>query len=122
MATSEERRRAPRLSERVAVAISDAGTELKTETKNLSASGAYCTLDRFIAPMSKLQLRFDLPNGSRRVVIQCAGVVVRIEPVIANTERGQYHVAIFFTELSERHRAAIGRFVRQRLATAPSPD
>lgn len=119
---ASERRRAPRIPERVAVSISDAGTELKTETKNLSASGAYCMLDRFIAPMSKLQLRFDLANGSRRVAVRCAGVVVRIEPVIANTERGRYNVAIFFTELSERHRAAIGRFVRQRLATASSPD
>lgn len=122
MARPSERRRAPRVPERVALSILDAGNELLTQTNNLSASGAYCTLDRFIAPMSKLALRFDLPNGSRRVPVRCAGVVVRVDPVIVNADRGKYHVAIFFTELSERHRAAIGRFVRERLAAVSSPD
>lgn len=117
-----ERRRAPRIAERVVLAITDGGTELSTETKNLSASGAYCTLDRFIAPMSKLQLRFELPERSRRTTVRCAGVVVRVDPVIAGAERARYNVAIFFTELSERNRSAISRFVRQRLSATPSTD
>ena len=120
MAIDKERRRSPRVDERVALSLSDAGTELRTETRNLSASGAYCTLDRFLAPMTKLALRFELANGSRRVTIRCSGVVVRVEPVIASAERGQYHVAIFFTELAERDRAAISRFVSQRLSAASS--
>ena len=117
-----ERRRAPRIAERVALAITDGGTELTTETRNLSASGAYCTLDHFISPMSKLQLRFELPQGTRRTTIRCAGVVVRVEPVIAGAERARYNTAIFFTELSERNRSAISRFVRQRLSATPSTD
>lgn len=120
MATRVERRRHLRTPERVSLDIQDAGTALSTETKNLSASGAYCTLNRFIAPMSKLQLRFELPHGARRVKIRCTGVIVRVEPVIANAERGSYNVAIFFTELSERDRSAISRFVRERLASVSS--
>ncbi len=120
MIDSKERRRHARAAERIALAITDAGAALSTETKNLSASGVYCTLERFIAPMSKLQLEFELPNGSRRVKIRCTGVVVRVEPVIANVEHGLYNVAIFFTELTERDRSAIARFVRRRLAALSS--
>ncbi len=116
-----ERRGAPRVAERVPLAISDAGAELATETKNLSASGAYCTVDRFIAPMSKLQLRFELPDGSRRVTVRCVGVVVRVEPIVDTIERGRYHLGIFFTDIAERDRAAIARFVRQQLSAGSSP-
>lgn len=113
---SRERRQAPRVVERVAVAITEAGEAIQTESKNLSTSGVYCALDRFIPPMTKLQLEYEVPNGHRFVRIRCAGVVVRVEPVIESTERGRYHVAIFFTDLAERDRAAIARFVRERLA------
>jgi len=117
-----ERRRVPRIAEQVVMAITDAGTELTTESHNLSAAGVYCTLDRFLAPMSKVQLHFDLPNGARSSKVRCTGVVVRVEPVIANASRGRFNVAIFFTEVSNRDRSAITRFVRQRLSAASSTD
>ena len=117
-----ERRRAPRIAERLALAITEAGAQLTAETNNLSASGAYCTLDQFLAPMTKLQLRFELPGGSRRRLIRCSGVVVRVEPVITNADHGRYHVAIFFTDLVARDRTAIARFVRQRLSASPAAD
>ena len=120
--TSRERRRAPRIAERVVMAITDAGTELATESHNLSTAGVYCALDRFLAPMSKVQLHFALPNGRRSSTVRCTGVVVRVEPVIANASRGRFNVAVFFTELSDRNRSAITRFVRQRLSAASSPD
>ena len=118
----QERRRVPRIAERVPVAIHDAGTELHTETNNLSVSGVYCTLDRFIAPMTKLELHCELPDGDRHVRIRCSGVVVRVEPVVANAERGRYQVAIFFTDMAERDRSAISRFVQRRLSSTPSPS
>jgi hypothetical protein len=115
----QERRQAPRVAERFPVALRDAGVELHAQTKNLSAVGTYCTLDHFIAPMTKLQLQFELPYGSRRVRVRCSGVVVRVEPVIANAQRGHYNVAIFFTELTQRNRSAISEFVRRRLSANP---
>ena len=118
---TRERRREPRTAEHLPLAIQDASTELTTETNNLSASGVYCTLDRFIAPMSKLQLRFELPShGHHSTPIRCSGVVVRVEPVISSAQKGRYHVAVLFTELAERDRAAIARFVRQRLSVSSS--
>ena len=81
---SAERRQAPRVSHRVSLGITGDGTTLQTETVNLSAAGVYCTLDRFLAPMTKLQLDYEVPDpagggadGARRVRIQCTGVVVR---------------------------------------------
>jgi hypothetical protein len=120
MTTPNERRQAPRVAERVSVAITEAGEAVRTETTNLSTSGAYCTLERFIPPMTKLQLQFELPNGGRRVHVECTGVVVRVEPVIATPEQGRYHVAIFFTDMTERNRSAIATFVRERLAAKAS--
>ena len=113
---SAERRQAPRVSHRVSLGITGDGTTLQTETVNLSAAGVYCTLDRFLAPMTKLQLDYEVPDGARRVRIQCTGVVVRAEPVIASADRGRYHIAIFFTDLSDRDRSVLSRFVQQHLA------
>lgn len=118
----QERRKAPRIDERLSIAISGDGHIAQAQTQNLSTVGAYCTLDRFIAPMTKLQLDFELPDGNRRVRITCSGVVVRTEPVVAATQRSGYYLAIYFSEMSERSRAAISKFVRQRLATRSAPE
>lgn len=115
-----ERRQAPRASERIRFTVADAGPAFETETRNLSASGAYCTMDRFIAPMTKLALEFQLPIEPRAVRIRCTGVVVRAEPVVVNAETGRYHVAIFFSDLSSADRASISRFVQQRLDASPA--
>ena len=117
-----ERRTAPRVTERVPLAIGEADGRLQTETNNLSASGAYCTLDRFIAPMTKLQLQIALPGGARRGMIRCRGVVVRVEPVVSIPHGGRYHMAILFTDLAARDRSAIAQFVTRRLASTTSPS
>ena len=112
----QERRRDPRVDERVSVALTDEGKAFHAESENLSAAGVYCTLDRFIPPMTKLQVQFELPDGGRCVRVRCEGVVVRVEPIVTSAERGRYHVAVFFQDLTARNRSAISRFVSQRLA------
>ena len=112
----QERRRAPRVAERVSVALTEEGKAFHAESENLSAAGVYCTLDRFLPPMTKLKVQFELPDGVRRVRVRCEGVVVRVEPIIASAERGRYQVSVFFTELADRDRSAISRFVSQRLS------
>ncbi|MBI3321790.1 MAG: PilZ domain-containing protein [Candidatus Omnitrophica bacterium] len=114
---NQERRQTPRVVERVSVALADAQTAFQAETQNLSASGVYCTLDRFIPPMTKLHVEFDLPNGARVTRIRCSGVVVRVEPLVANVAKGRYYLAIFFTDLSERDRSAISQFVQRHLTS-----
>ena len=97
--SSHERRAAPRTADRIAVDLTDAATSLQTESKNLSATGVYCTLERFIPPMTKLRVQFELPHGARRVRVVCTGVVVRVEPVV-----------------SDHDRSAVSHFVEQRLS------
>ena len=116
--TPPERRAAPRVAERIRFALTQDGSVLEAETRNLSTSGAYCTASRFLAPMTKLQVQVDLPGGARRTTVRCTGVVVRVEPVVATPDRGEFHLAIFFSDLSERDREAIAHFVRTRLASA----
>ena len=115
---SSERRTAPRVAGQVSLALGDGADGVVAETENLSVSGAYCRVERFIAPMTKLALQFQLPHTPHPTSIRCAGVVVRAEPVIEPPGRGRYHLAIFFTDLSERDRAAIAQFVHHRLSAS----
>ena len=110
-----ERRGTPRASKRVIVSLADASAELVTETTNLSASGAYCTVNRFIAPMTKLTMRFDLSDGAHPVTIHCTGVVVRTEPSVPTPHHARYSIAVFFSDLAERDRATITQFVREHV-------
>ncbi len=117
---SAERRQAPRVAERVTLAIREPGAPIQTETHNLSTIGAYCTVDRFISPMTKLQLQFDVPNGGRVAPIRCTGVVVRVDPAVSPAGRATYRMGIFFTEITEQDRAVIAQFVRDRIARRTS--
>ena len=115
-----ERRKAPRVDERLSLSLTGLETAFLVETRNISATGAYCTLDRFIAPMTKLQLDCELSNGAQRTRIRCSGVVVRVDPGVAEATRAQYHMAIFFTDLSERDRKVLSQFVTARIAQPSS--
>ena len=112
---TQERRAAPRITERIRFAITEGTTVIQAETKNLSTSGVYCLVDKFIAPMTKLAVEFELPHAPHAVKIRSTGVVVRIEPVVTANQRGQYLMAVFFSDLSSRDRESIAQFVRDRL-------
>ena len=115
---AQERRNTPRVAERITLAIAEGDGLIQAETNNLSASGVYCTLERLIPPMTKLEVQFELPHGRQRASIRCSGVVVRVEPIIASPDRARYHTAILFTDLAEPDRSAISQFVRQRLSAS----
>ena len=114
-----ERRGAPRLSTRVPLRIGGQITgALLTRTHNISSSGVSCTVNRFLPPMSRLQVNLELPTRPR-TLMTCQGVVVRVEPPVLKPKRATYQVAIFFNDLSVRDRLILMRFVQQRLR-APS--
>jgi len=119
MSKKREKRSQPRTQEQLSVSFSVEGSEFRAETKNLSASGTYCTLDRFVSPMTKLNLRFEIPNGKSKALIQCTGVVVRVEPVVMDLDKPRYHTALFFSDISDNDRAIIARFVQDRLSASP---
>lgn len=117
-----ERRSEPRSEEKLNVLLSDSGVGFNAEAKNLSASGTYCTVDRFISPMTKLDLKFELPDGKKRTIIKCTGVVVRVEPIATDLNKPRYHMAVFFSDVNAQDRAVIARYVRGRLGASTTNE
>ena len=117
---AQERRRHPRVTHRISCDLQNEQQALKAETLNLSACGAYCTVQEFIPPMTKLQVSLTLPHGKSTSHVNCTGVVVRVEPMTTNLEHWKYRIAIWFSDLSDRNRSAISHFVEQRLAESSS--
>lgn len=117
--TAPNRRRAPRIPQRLPIHLRADTEELMTETENISVSGAYCTVTRFLSPMTKLQVRLEIPGPLEATTISCEAAVVRIEPAKPVADRSEYQVAVFFTDLSERDQAALTRYVQQHLQPTP---
>ena len=108
----QDRRKHPRLASNVPVKISQEDGDVVTETANISSSGAYCRVERYIEPMSKMKICLLIPikkgmkNSTKK--INCEGVVVR-----ADTVPGQsyFNIAIFFSDISRRDADTIADYV-----------
>ena len=111
-----ERRIAPRVNKRLAVRFGHAEGSLIARTKNISASGAYCELRRYLPLMTKLQVRLDLPLKPKKVQLACEGVIVRVEPPKPSPRRRVYHIAIFFSDVTKRSRSLLTGYIEQHLA------
>ena len=116
-----DRRGAPRVARRVPVTIGHEHGALLARTKDLSASGAYCTLRRFLPPMTKLEIQLNIADGARPARITCHGIVVRVKPGKASPRISRYHTAIFFSDLTDTNRLTLARYVQRHLHAAPSP-
>ena len=118
MTRDMERRAAPRIITRLPMAVTDGGKAFVVTTKNLSVSGAYCEVGRFFPPMTKFQIKLELPTRPKPIRVRCQGVVVRVDPATAPIKdrgRRQYHMALFFNDIEVRDRDAIGRYVQERV-------
>ena len=111
--SSSERRGTPRAASRLSMVLTDQAREMAAHTENISASGVYCTLPHFVPPMTKLEVRLELPGAPKPKPIRCQGVVVRINPPAPAPHHTSYEVAIFFNDLAERDRAVIAGYVQQ---------
>lgn len=119
VASSQDRRLSPRLANSIPLKIkSDAGVDFVTETVNISRSGAYCQVDSFIEPMTKIKLNLLIPGrrGAGKKVA-CGGVVVRTEPA---QDDQRYRVAIFFNDISARDAAVINDYIADLIERAKS--
>ena len=108
----DERREDPRLENNIPVKICQDGGDIVTETQNVSRSGAYCCVNQYIEPMTKLKihllLSFSKNEKSVTKKISCEGVVVRSEPAPDN---GKYHIAVFFSDITKRDAECITDYV-----------
>lgn len=118
----DERRLAPRIDHKIPVVVRQRRRVFRVQTKNLSATGAYCTFPSFVPPMTKLKVRLRLDMGTQKQTITGHGVVVRVNPPSFRRQCSAYHVAIFFSDLSNEDRTTVARYVLRHLQLAPSRE
>ena len=100
-----EKRKYPRVDETVACQLTVNGATFSAQTANLSCGGALCLFERSVAPMTQLEISFQLSGSSTRM-IRCIGVVVRQQ----QQARG-FSTAIYFSDLRQEDRRHIAEFV-----------
>jgi hypothetical protein len=110
----EEKRRFPRLEKCLPIKLSDSEFDVLTETKNISASGAWCQVDKPLKLMTKLEMVILIPfkkNQSKSIKkINCSGIVVRSSPADSDSKY-PYYVGIYFSGLDERDRKTLRSYI-----------
>jgi hypothetical protein len=111
----KERRRYPRIEHRLPLNVMANGYDFATATQNVSCVGAYCHIDKYIPPFTKVMVRLSLPitsnNRSDNCHLECKGVVVRSD----DNENGGFNIAIFFNEITHSQRKKISQYISQFL-------
>lgn len=111
-----ERRQYPRIEKSLPLNIAADGYDFVTNTQNVSCIGAYCRVDKYIPPFTKITIKLILPimtndtKGSN-CDIECKGVVVRTE----DERDGGFNIAIFFNEIKNGQRKKISQYIDQFL-------
>jgi c-di-GMP-binding flagellar brake protein YcgR len=109
-----ERRQYPRVKKSLPLKIAADGFDFVTSTQNISCLGAYCHLDKYIPPFTKITVKLTLPMMTDNVEkknchVECKGVVIRTE----DEEKGGFNVAIFFNEIKNPQKEKISQYLRQ---------
>jgi len=117
-----ERRLYPRIEKKLPLNVIANGYDFTTTTKNVSCIGAYCRVEKYIPPFTKIAIRMSIPFNDGRAKsgacdVECKGVVVRTE----DSENGGFNIAIFFNEINDNQRQVISRYVKQFLPQNPQP-
>ncbi|MFH1202300.1 MAG: PilZ domain-containing protein [Candidatus Omnitrophota bacterium] len=112
----KEKRRHPRIEKNVPLKIKDEQFDIITETKNISCSGAYCQVNKFLPAMTKVRVTLLLPllSVNNKIItkkIRCKGIVVRSEPDKPVLVNEKYSIAIFFNDISAKDMANIAEYV-----------
>lgn len=115
-----ERRRHPRIEKRLPVDVAANGYYFVTVTQNISCLGAYCHIDKYIPPFTKVTVKLILPiagkGEEKNSIVDCKGAVVRTEDVAS----GGFNIAIFFNNIKDSQRHKISRYINQFLPKTSS--
>ncbi len=110
-----DRRFSPRIEQSLAVNLCANGYSFATVTENISCTGAYCHINKYIPPFTKLAIKMILPvtlkSKREQFNIECKGVIVRAN----DGEQGGFNVAIYFHEINERQQQKISKYIHQFL-------
>ena len=119
MSKPEDKRRHPRIAQRLKVESSSREPRLELETIDLSVGGLRCTAPVFLAPMTKMALSLVLPSApgaaaGEEQVVRGEAVVVRSDPPAPASPGALYRVALFFSRMDEADRQRLQEFLKSR--------
>ena len=114
----DERRKCPRVDKILPIKLSVSEFDILTETNNISASGAYFSLEKPLELMTKLNVVLLIPikKNKTKVIekINCTGVIVRCEIADVDAKR-PYRAAMYFNGLKERDKKILHLHIRSLL-------
>ena len=120
MSQSKDKRRHPRVAQRIKVR-SSSREAVELETIDLSAGGFSCTAPAFLPLMTKHALSLVLPadrpaaadktNGHETVTGEA--IVVRTEPPAPVDGQRAYRVALFFSKMDDADRQRLHDFLER---------
>jgi hypothetical protein len=104
-----ERRLHPRIKQKLPIRVAANGYDFATSTKDLSCVGAYCHIDKYIPPFTKVMVKLTLPLKHKNSSVECKGVLVRTE----DEKKGGFNIAIFFNKIGQEQKKKIAEYVNQ---------
>lgn len=113
-----ERRRYPRVEEKLPLKLKDAEFDAITITKNISCAGVFCQVDKSFPLLSKVKVVLLLPAEGRRkaLPIYIDAIVVRSESVKSASKPNCRNIALFFNKIKRQDRAKISNYINSILA------
>lgn len=112
-----EKRREQRFPLQMPIKIGSGNLQIISNTKNISRSGLYCQVNRFVPVMSKLAVTLLVPVIIKRERVEkkinCLAVVVRIVPEEQKELVENYDLGLFFSEIKDKDRDCISKYIKQ---------
>jgi hypothetical protein len=116
--TKKEKRQYPRIYRQLPLKVVANGYDFVTSTQNVSCVGAYCQIDKYVPPFTKVAVKLTLPistaGGNKDCSVECRGVVVRAED---DKDKNSFNIAIFFNQIKRQQRKIISQYINQYFET-----
>lgn len=111
MSKRAERRLYPRVDQKLPIKVAADGYDFATSTHNISCLGAYCHINKYIPPFTKVLVRLSFPaqytRGNKDCTVACKGIIVRTE----DETGGGFNIAIYFNQIGEAQKKKILQFI-----------
>ena len=116
MADIQEKRRHPRVLDRLTLRSSSAETgSVEMSTTNLSLGGAHVVTNHYMPLMTRVEVTLHLPPDagieSRPRPLKAEAVVVRIDPPAPEPRSRSFEMALFFSRMEQHDRTALARYL-----------
>ncbi len=111
-----DKRQHPRLNHRVPLKVAVGDYDFTTSTQNISCLGAYCHIDKYVPPFTKVAVKMGLDiinkKKPKHYNIACKGVIVRSE----DATNGGFNIAIFFNDMKGKSKEQIAGYIKKLIA------